>query len=546
LPTCAECSTSFTTISYEEVLRSKLGVPPARLCPDCRAQRRRAAINQVHLFKRSCDATGASIISNFPSDAPCPIYSQKYWYGDGWDAKSYGREFDFSRPFFEQFSELQRAVPRPALFTDFLRDENSAYTNFAAGDKNCYLIFQSGYCQDCYYSYFIENSKQVVDSYYAIKCELGYELLNCVNCYNSAFLTDCEGCSDSAFLQSCVGCKKSLMCVNLRHKELYVLNRPVSEQEYLQYREKLKSRQGLKEMQQKLAELTANQPRRWMSGILNDEVSGDYLNECRHTYNSFDSTGIDHGAYLAQCFKPGRDFLDCDGCGEGELLFESQQSGLRGYNLRVTQQCIEAVRDLTYCDICLNSSNCFGCVGLRRAEFCIFNRQYSKNDYELLTAKIINHMQASNEWGEYFPIRLSLSPYNLSLAQLRDPLTAQEAQAKGYSWFEKPKRHDPKAKLAPQSLEATAATLPQEVLTCSSCSETYKIIEPEYNFLISLKIAPPTECFLCRHTRRLNARTPQRLIQRKCTACQVILQTALTQKVAPHVLCLQCYQKEVM
>ncbi|MBP7884916.1 hypothetical protein KAZ93_01885 [Patescibacteria group bacterium] len=36
--------------------------------------------------------------------------------------------------------------------------------------------------------------------------------------------------------------------------------------------------------------------------------------------------------------------------------------------------------------------NCFGCVGLKNHEYCIFNKQYSKEDYEVQVAKIISHM----------------------------------------------------------------------------------------------------------------------------------------------------------
>ena len=41
----------------------------------------------------------------------------------------YGREFDFSRGFFEQFGEMMREVPKIGLSVE--NQENSEYSNYA-------------------------------------------------------------------------------------------------------------------------------------------------------------------------------------------------------------------------------------------------------------------------------------------------------------------------------------------------------------------------------------------------------------------------------
>ena len=60
-----------------------------------------------------------------------PVYDQAYRWSDAWDFRDYGRDFDFSRPFFEQFAELLEVVPQPNLTSNYLLDENSEYTNYA-------------------------------------------------------------------------------------------------------------------------------------------------------------------------------------------------------------------------------------------------------------------------------------------------------------------------------------------------------------------------------------------------------------------------------
>jgi hypothetical protein len=51
-----------------------------------------------------------------------------------------------------------------------------------------------------------------------------------------------------------------------------------------------------------------------------------------------------------------------------------------------------------YCDQCFDSSNLFGCIGLRNKQYCILNTQYTKEAYETLVPQIIEHMQRNGEW----------------------------------------------------------------------------------------------------------------------------------------------------
>jgi hypothetical protein len=40
-----------------------------------------------------------------------------------------------------------------------------------------------------------------------------------------------------------------------------------------------------------------------------------------------------------------------------------------------------------------NVSHLFGCIGLRNQQYCILNKQYTKEEYEKTVALIIEHMQ---------------------------------------------------------------------------------------------------------------------------------------------------------
>ncbi|MFA4831735.1 MAG: hypothetical protein WC618_06270, partial [Patescibacteria group bacterium] len=86
-----------------------------------------------------------------------------------------------------------------------------------------------------------------------------------------------------------------------------------------------------------------------------------------------------------------------------------------------------------------NCKNVFGCAGLVRQEYCILNKKYTKEAYEALVPKIIEHMKKTRlpdgrtEWGEFFPMTFSPFAYNQSRVNEYFPLTQAEVEGKGLS-----------------------------------------------------------------------------------------------------------------
>jgi len=131
------------------------------LCPDCSKLYRLAWRNENKIYKRKSDATQKDIITIFPPTSKQKVYEQEIWDSDFWDAKVYGRDFDFSRPFFEQISELIDIVPVPSKSTRFC--ENSDYCNAATYAKNCYLSFSMVKCEDLLYTVDATDSNNSTD-----------------------------------------------------------------------------------------------------------------------------------------------------------------------------------------------------------------------------------------------------------------------------------------------------------------------------------------------------------------------------------------------
>lgn len=90
-------------------------IPTPTLCPEERTRRRLMHQNMSKLYRRKCDATGETIISNISPEKQFPVYDNTFRWSDKWDSRDYGQVFDFSRTFTEQFQKLRNKVPQPNL-----------------------------------------------------------------------------------------------------------------------------------------------------------------------------------------------------------------------------------------------------------------------------------------------------------------------------------------------------------------------------------------------------------------------------------------------
>lgn len=162
IKTCKNCRQKFSfTVEDKNLLDSmrvtingkQYAINEPTFCPDCRQQRRLTFNNEMKLYHRKCDFSGEQMVSTYSPDKSYKVYANTVWWSDKWDPFIYGKSFDFNRPFFDQFDELLQNVPHPALWNNFLLDENSRYTNYGGNNKNCYLIFHADKNSDCYYGY---------------------------------------------------------------------------------------------------------------------------------------------------------------------------------------------------------------------------------------------------------------------------------------------------------------------------------------------------------------------------------------------------------
>lgn len=408
-----DCDLEFYEKISPEFNGKKYLIPPPALCPRERERRRLTYRNERKLYKRFSSLSGKPIISFFSPNSPYTVYAADEWWGDKWDAMNFGRDFNFERGFFEQFYELQLAVPRPPLVNN--KAENSDYCNFADINKNCYLLTSSNRNRDSYYGFILIDSRDCVDCTFCTNSELLYECVDCQKCYNLNYCQNCENCIESMFLLNCAGAQNCFMCVSLHSKERYhILNKPFSKEDYeKEIRAMRADREHFLAAWRQFCELSRKFPVKALNTVSCENAIGDYIFNSRDIYSCFTVYDSENLAYS-------HEGVNAENC-QDICFFDSSQwcyesTSLMGYGYRFTNFCRDSA-DLFYCDNCHGCKNCFGCIGLRKKEYCIFNKQYDKESYERLAAAIIQHMTRLDQWGEFFPVKYSLFGYGETLAQ---------------------------------------------------------------------------------------------------------------------------------
>lgn len=525
-PICAACQKNFEIFPEDRVFYEKFGVPEPKNCPDCRLIRRLLERNAKHLYYRTCSKTGERMLSQYHAEQPFPVYSPKAWWSDNFEATEYGQDFDFSRPFFEQFRELKMRVPHLALFNTEGTTENSDYNNCTAYLKNCYLIAESDYCEDCYYSNLLKKCTNVVDCSVCYENELCYECVDCQGCQRLLYSQDSQNCSDGFFLYNCASCRDCIGCINQRHKQYMMFNKQYSKEEFerLKKEMRLETQEGVAALAQKCNGFFLTQPHKAAIAEQNENSYGDHLFNSKNAYFCFDSKDLEDCRYCQKLSLGVKTSMDYNSWGnKSELMYQCAGTGDNCYRCLFCVMCQTNMQDCTYCYECFSCSDCFGCVGIKKKQYCILNKQYERSEYEKLHDKIIESMKKDGSWGEFFPIEVCPFAYNESIAMDAFPITKEQALAACFRW-----RDEEQPKIVPGALFC-------------ACGRSFKIIPQEVKFYQLLNIPNPEFCPDCRHKNRMARRNPLKQWERACAQCQGKVFTSYAPQRQEKIVCEKCF-----
>jgi len=561
---CQNCHKDFVIEPDDFAFYEKIKVPAPTFCPECRFQRRLAFRNERKLFRNVNARTGEKILTIYPPESGIVVYSDEDFRSDVWDPMSYGVDYDFSRPFFEQILELMKKVPRPARNYTVGSMINSDYSGNASYCKNCYLLFNVMYGEDCAYGNGVNHSKNCIDVSHITKSERCYNSFWLLNCNRAHFCSQCVDSFNVWFCKDCLGCNNCFGCMNLRNKKYCIFNIQYSKEEYEEriVTMKLNSWKGIENAQKEAHEFWMKNPNKYHQGVKNSNCTGAYVTNSKNVKYGYLVRECEDCKYVQYLQSPpaSKNCYDLTIWGQNNQLgYESMTSGDGTFNMKFLIECWPNIRDTEYSVFCQNSSNLFACVGLKNKEYCIFNKQYTKEDYFKLKEKIIDHMNAMPytdkggrvyRYGEFFPVELSPLAYNQTLAYDHFMLSKEEALEAGYLWKDPiPQEYQitMKGEDLPDAIEEVKDDILDAIISCAKCKKAFRIIRQELEFLRHEKISLPHYCVDCRHFDRISQRLPSKLYHRKCMkpGCQNECETSYAPDRPEIVYCEQCYNAEV-
>jgi hypothetical protein len=541
--TCRFSETVFQVDEQDQSFYESMGVPVPTLCPDERQRRRMSWRNERNLYRRQCDACQKMLISIYREDSPFTVYCNACWWSDDWDAMSFGQEIDFSRPFFEQMRELMLKVPRLALYQK--NSENSDYTNHSENNRDCYLCVDTAKSQHVFHSKWIIHCQDCSDCYNLEDAQLCYESQYQVSGYNNRFNFFADFSQESQFLYSGKNCQNVFMSSVLNRAQYVIRNQQVTKEDYETFMAEvdLGSYTQLSRYYSEYIELIRQAPKRPLL-IMTEDCVGDCLYKCKNVRDSFD---VIESRDCRYCYESGH-MVDCYDV--YELAFECERQyechGCNRGKFLVGCNVSYDLHDSFYADMCHNSGDLFGCVGLRRKQYVILNKQYSKEAYLELVARLKIHMQETGEWGEFFPTWMSPFAYNETIAQEYYPLSKDEASARGYAWLDDRQSVSPNASgyALPDHIKDTPDEVCEQVLICEVTGKPYKIIPQELALHRKLNVALPRRCPQQRYLDRLALRNPRRLWDWDCVSCQSPFRAPYDPSTAQGVYCQDCFVAE--
>lgn len=577
---CQNCHNEFIIEPEDFDFYEKMKVPAPTFCPDCRLIRRLVRRNNRALYKRLCDKCKAGILSVYDADSPFTVYCRDCWWGDAWDPMTSGGEYDFSATFFEQFDQLIKKVPALSLLNGG-NMVNSDYCNYMSNAKNCYLAIAGRDNENVLYANQCSFSKDSMDIYMSDKLEFCYEDVQCERSYKLCFSQLCENCSDSMFLHDCRNCQNCFGCVGLRNKQYHIFNKPYTKEEYekLLHSMEVGSYKGLVQSRSRFLDVYYGAPHKYAHLINALRSTGDNLLNVKDCNNCFDITGSgsENCKYTHYAIVSVKDSYDNYGMPQAERVYETIAIGFESNDNSdyYFSYFIKNSARVYYSYNCISCHDVFGCAGLHNKQYCILNKQYTKEEYEQLVPKIVEHMndkpyvdatEKTYRYGEFFPVDMSPFAYNETIAQEYFPITKEQASEQGYRWKESETRDhqiEIKSENLPDHIKDATDEIVGKIIECAhkgecneQCTKAFKIIPQESQLYKKLNLPLPRLCHNCRHYQRLEQRNPLKLWHRKCMCdknhshhtgiCPNEFETSYAPDRPEIVYCEQCYNSEVV
>ena len=600
--TCHWCWEEFPLYQWDldllEKLTPKVGdtsfpISKPRLCSHCKERKKLIFRNEWSYYKRKCDKCWKGIVSvSAPEYVWSPMYCFECWWSDEFDATQYGQEIDWEKSLLEQLSTLKQKVPHLAL-AQWTTNENSRYTQHTEFVKDCYLCGAIIRAEKSLYSRWVSSVDNIVDTYYVTKSSLCYESSNIVGGTKIFFSHSVENSSFVYFSDHIEWSSNVILSSNIHNGQYFYKNKKLSpdawREKLYEIQAKMKTYSWLQQLLKEHASIQSNTIHKSLSLINTENSIGNEVTDSKECFCGFDAVNIENGRYLSYS-RWSEDVMHVYGA------YPTTKRSYDSLSLwEWSSNCYFSIVPWDHAShiyfsywIIYNCNHIFASVCMKNgAQYCIFNKKYSEDEWIDNTKKLIQ--KAIDEWlrGEGLDQTLSPYPYNDSVANDYYPIykviytdSTEKIINRDGSWvvyvqdekkFLSPAILDlwgkknikitwrnwnhevniPKqmetinAENLPDSIDDIDDSILQKAIICEISKRPFRIVPMELKFYRNHGISLPRKHPDVRHLERLKKRPWRTLYLRTCDKCGVEMLSVYPQNSVFKVYCESCYQQEV-
>ncbi len=360
------------------------------------------------------------------------IIDFKQWEEERDNLTDYGIDYDFNKSFFENFKILMNKVPWPNVF-HYTLWENIDYSDTTWNSKNVYLskvvILD---CENVYYSFIVkENSVNVFNSVYVIWNNSNiYNSLGIFNSYNVFYSRYILNSSDIWFSSNLIWCRECIFCDWLENKSYCINNIQYDKEEYLQKKQEILSQKY------RFEEWYLSKVNKHWKNLASKNVKWNFIVKSENIENGYfvDNSKNCKNVIFLWWTQWDEDIVNAM-FAWSPYAKNSYNSTMYGHTENVYFSWhIWWWYNVWYSMYGTNINNCFGTIWLKNKEYCILNKQYSKEEYNEMIKKILNQMD--KEWilWKFFPAELSLFNFNDTWSTVLTDFNKEEIISEWYKW----------------------------------------------------------------------------------------------------------------
>jgi len=298
--------------------------------------------------------------------------------------------------FIKEFQKL--LLEKPRYNVKHVNAENCDYSDTAVNSKNCYYSFAVFYCEDVYYTRYSRKCNNCNGLTFCVDCEWCVECVDCIGCYSCDYCKNCQNCTNAQFSIDCFSCQDCIGCVGLYQKQYCVFNKQLTQEGYQKYMkdldlQNLEHRKFILEQTKKVQKESVNLG---IHKLQTEDCVGDSLTECKNCYQCYDAFKCEDCLYNIEA-NGNKDCCDITVCFEAENCYSCVQAPMN-YDCNFLMHS-DFCSDSEFCAYSKNLKDCFGCVYVENKQYCILNKQYTKERYDKKIIEIKKLLQNDKNYN---------------------------------------------------------------------------------------------------------------------------------------------------